>query len=90
MRQRKARPLETSRFTVSNFSPAARSTKKHAYLPYRGANPFWLYLVPLRLVSIFLDVGRVEISCGLLPTRFLLILLPNCITVKKVIFQVQF
>ena len=56
-------------------SPAARSTKKHVYLPYRGAIPFWFYLVPLRLVSIFLNVGHVEISCGFLPIRFLSILL---------------
>ena len=42
----------------------------NVYLPYRGATPFWFYLVPLRLVSIFLNVGNVEISCGLLPTRF--------------------
>ena len=37
-------------------------------LPYRGA-------IPLRLVSIFLNVGCVEISCGLLPTHFSTILL---------------
>ena len=57
------------------FSPADRSTKKHVYLPCRGAIPFLFYLVPLRLVSIFLNVGHVEISCGFLPTRFLSILL---------------
>ena len=56
-------------------SPADRGTKKHVYLPYRGAIPFWFYLVPLRLVSIFLNVVRSEISCGLLPTRFSAILL---------------
>ena len=28
-------------------SPADRSTKKHVYLPYRGAIPFWFYLVSL-------------------------------------------
>ena len=55
------------------YSPAC--TKKHVYLPYRGTIPFWFYLVPLRLVSIFLNVGRVEISYGLLPTRFSTILL---------------
>ena len=33
-------------------SPADRGTKKHVYLPYRGAIPFWFYLVPLRLVRI--------------------------------------
>ena len=48
------------------------------------------YLVLLRLVSKFLHVSRVEISCGLLPTRFPLILLQKCIAVKKVINQVQF
>ena len=32
--------LETSN------SPADRATKKHVYLPYRGAIPFWFYLVP--------------------------------------------
>ena len=33
-------------------SPADRGTKKHVYLPYRWAIPFWFYLVPLRLVRI--------------------------------------
>ena len=44
------------------------------YLPYRGAIQFWFYLVPLRLVSIFLHVSyvsQVEISCRLLPNPFL-------------------
>ena len=59
---------------ISN-SPADRGTKKHVYLSYREAIPFWFYLVPLRLVSIFLNAVRTEISCGLLPTRFLPILL---------------
>ena len=40
-----------------------------------GTISFWFYLVPLRLVSIFLNVGHVEISYGLLPTRFCTILL---------------
>ena len=57
------------------FSPADRGTEKHVYSTYRGTTPFWFYLVPLRLVSIFLNVGRVEISCGLLPTRFSTMLL---------------
>ena len=57
------------------FSPTDRGTEKHVYLPYRGTIPFWFYLVPLRLVSIFLNVGRDEISCGLLPTRFSTMLL---------------
>ena len=57
------------------YSPADRGTEKHVYLPYRGTIPFWFYLVPLRLVSIFLNVGRVEISCGLLSTRFSTMLL---------------
>ena len=62
-------------FLKPSYSPAYRGTKKHVYLPYRGAIPFWFYLVPLRLVSIFLNVVRTEISCGLLPTRFLPILI---------------
>ena len=61
------------------YSPADRGTKKHVYLPYRGAISFWFYLVPLRLVSIFL-----------VPNALFVELLQNCITVKKVIFQVQF
>ena len=59
----------------TSISPADRGTEKHVYLPYRGTIPFWFYLVPLRLVSIFLNVSRVEISCGLLPTRFSTMLL---------------
>ena len=47
-------------------SPADSGTKKHVYLPYRGAIPFWFYLVPLRLVSIFLNVVRTETSCVVL------------------------
>jgi hypothetical protein len=39
-------------------------------LPYRGTIPFCLHIVPRRLISTFLYVGRVQISCGLLPTRF--------------------
>mgnify|MGYP002804553307 CR=1 FL=1 len=61
-------------------------------LPYRGAIPFWFYLVYLRLVNIFLNVGRVEISCGLLPTRFLSMLLgyKTALLSTMVKFQVQF
>ena len=43
----------TRKNTKKVISPAARGTKKLVYLPYRGAIPFWFYLVPLRLVSIF-------------------------------------
>ena len=35
-----------------------------------GQFHFGFILFLLRLVSIFLNVSRVEISCGLLPTRF--------------------
>ena len=59
----------------TNISQAYRGTKMHVYLPYQGTIPFWLYLVPLRLVSAFLHVRRVEISCRLFPTRFSLIFL---------------
>ena len=51
-------------------SHGAERTKVHVYLPYRGAVSFYVYIVPLGLVSIFLYVGRVQISCGLLPTHF--------------------
>ena len=63
------------KLAIRYLTPADRGTKKHVYLPYRGTISFWFYLVPLRLVSIFLNVVRVEISCGLLPTRFSTILL---------------
>ena len=56
---------------TQRHSPADRGTKKHVYLRYGGTISFCFYLVPLRLVSIFLNVGRVEISYGLLSTRFL-------------------
>ena len=36
----------------------------------RGAISFYVYIVPLGLISIFLYVGRIQIYCGLLPTRF--------------------
>jgi hypothetical protein len=53
------------------------------YLPYRGTIPFCLHIVPWRLVSTFLYVGRVKISCGFLPTRFSANVVLNSITVKK-------
>ena len=34
-------------------SPADRGTKKHVYLPYRGAIPFWFYLVVLSYLIFF-------------------------------------
>ena len=52
------------------YSQGAERRKVHVYLPYRGAILFNVYIVPLGLISIFLYVGRVQISCGLLPTRF--------------------
>jgi hypothetical protein len=53
-------------------------------LPYRGTIQFCLHIVPSwRLVSTFLYVDRVKISCGLLPTRFSSNFVLNSITVKK-------
>jgi hypothetical protein len=52
-------------------------------LLYRGTIPFCLHIVPWRLISAFLHVGRVKISCGLLPTRFSSNFVLNSITVKK-------
>ena len=46
-------------------SPADRGTKKHVYLHTEGQFPFGFILF-LYKVSIFLNVGHVEISCGLL------------------------
>ena len=40
-------------------------------------------MVPLGPLSIFLYVGRVQIPCGLLPTRFFLNLPIKTITAKK-------
>ena len=40
--------LAPSRLHNCLNSPAARDTKKHVYLPYRRAIPFWFYHVPLR------------------------------------------
>ena len=38
--------------------------------PHRGTIPFWLYIVPTDLVSVFLDVGNLQITYKDLPTRF--------------------
>ena len=60
---------------LNDISPAARGRYTYHNEAIRGAIPFWFYLVSLRLVSIFLNVGHVEISCGFLPTRFLSLLI---------------
>ena len=44
----------------------------HVYLQYRGAISFYVRIVSLGLISIFLFVERIQISCGLLPTRLYL------------------
>ena len=56
-------------------SQGAGCTKVHVHLPYREANLF--YIVPLGLISIFLCVERVKISCRLIPTRSFQIYLQN-------------
>ena len=38
--------------------------------PHRETIPFWLYIVPTDLVSVFLDVGNLQITYKDLPTRF--------------------
>ena len=55
----------------------------HVYLLYREAISFYIYIVSLGLISIFLYVGRVQISCGRLPTRFLFKFPYKTINVKK-------
>ena len=52
-------------------SQGAARTKVHVYLPCRGAISFYVYVVSLGLISIFLYVGHVQISCGLMSTSFL-------------------
>ena len=51
--------------------------------PYRGAIQFVLHFVPWRLVSTFLYVSGVKISCRLLSTCFSSNFVLNSITVKK-------
>ena len=77
--------------TLTN-SPADRGTKKHVYLPYRGAIPFWFYLVPLRLVSIFLNVLNFAQKFLVGPCQhvFLRFYYKTVLLSKKVIFQVKF
>ncbi len=53
------------------------------YFRYLGTIPWWFYLVQLRLVSTFLYVGRVQVTCELVPTYFSAILVLNYYTVKK-------
>ena len=31
--------------------------------PHHGTIPFWLYIVPLHLISVFLYVGSAQITC---------------------------
>ena len=64
-------------------SPADTDTKIQAHLQCRGTIPFCLHLVHLRQLSIFLYVRRVQITCGLLPTRFPTIFLLNSIIAPK-------
>ena len=68
---------------IALISQGAGRTKVHVYLPYRGAISFYVYIVPFGLISIFLYVGRVQISCGRLPTRFLFKFSYKTINVKK-------
>ena len=78
------------RFRNNCNSQGAERTKVHVYLPYRGAISFYVYIVPLSLISIFLYVGRVQISCGLLPTRIGLNFPIKLLLSKKVKFQIHF
>ena len=43
-------------FGKSPLSQSAERAKVHVYLPYRGAISFYVYIVPLGLISIFLYV----------------------------------
>ena len=50
----------------------------------------FILFVPLGLISIFLYVGRVHISCGLLPTRFCLKFPIKLLLSKRVNFRFTF
>ena len=76
----------SSLYFKSCFSRADRRKN----LLYRRTIPFCFHIVPWRLVSTFLYVGDVRISCGFLPTRFSLNFVLNSITVKNVKFQINF
>ena len=65
-----------------SISQGVGRTRVHAYLPYRGAISFYVHILPLGLIS-FLYVGRVQISCGRLPTRLLFKFPYKTINVKK-------
>ena len=49
---------------------------------------FHVYFIVLGLISIFLHVGRVQISCGLLPTRIFLKIPCKTIAVKRGRFSI--
>ena len=76
--------------SFSHCSQGAERTKAHVYLPYRGAISFYVYIVALGLISIFLYVGRVQISWGLLPTRFGSNFSIKLLLSKKVKFKIHF
>ena len=50
--------------------------------PHWGTIPFWLYIVPTDLVSVFLDVGNLQITYKDLPTRFSSFFLQNSYIAK--------
>ena len=60
-------------YLISSFS----NLKEHLIVrqvggkkpPHRGTIPFWLYTVPIDLVSVFLDVGNLQIFYKDLLTR---------------------
>ena len=70
-----------------NTGQGATGTKVHNYIEGQFC---FVYIVSSGLISIFLYIGRVQISCGLLPTRIFLKFSNNTTTVKKVKFQICF
>ena len=75
---------------MQGSSQGAERAKVHVYLPYRGTISFYVYIVPLGLISIFLYVGRVQIPCRLLPTRFCLNFPIKLLLSKTGKFQIHF
>ena len=83
MKHDKKQPNPLADVKLFYASQVAERTKVHVYLPYRVAISFYVYIVPLGLIRIFLYV---QISCGLLPTRFCLYFPIKLFLSKKVKF----
>ena len=53
--------------------------------PHQETIPFWLYILPLDLISVFLCVGSAQITCRDLPTRFFFIFSIKIVSIFKIV-----